>query len=74
MPDRHHTEHGEPQMSDAEIERVAQRVFQMIKSEIGTGAIDALKWAFKLAVLAALTSLGFLSAHHASAAAFHFNR
>lgn len=73
MHSKHPIDNGEPQMSDAEIDRVAQRVFQMLRSEVGTGTIDAIKWGFKIAFLALLTWLGILSAHHASAAAFHIN-
>ena len=62
------------QMTDEEIERVADRVFEKLQAQIGKNAIQASMWAASLAVLALLAWLGIVKVSHASQIAFHLNR
>ena len=73
MPLHHQIDNDEPQMSDAEIDRVAERVFMMWKAKIGDSTISAVKWIATVSVLAFLTWAGFIRTSHAAAIAFHIN-
>jgi hypothetical protein len=57
-------------MSDEEIERVADRVFEKIQAQIGRNAIMALIWAIGVAALAILTYFGIINRTHAAEIAF----
>ena len=62
------------QMTDEEIERMADRVFEKLQAQIGKNAIQVSMWAASLAVLAFLAWLGIVKVSHASQIAFHLNR
>jgi hypothetical protein len=58
-------------MSDAELERVADRVFEKFKSQIGDSAIKFAIWAVGLALMVFLTWAGLVKSSHAKAILFH---
>ncbi len=74
MSSDHHRwgeESGEPQMSDAEIQRVADRVFEKMQAEIGRSAVRVAIWAITVGVLAILAWLGIVKTTHAAQIALH---
>jgi len=60
-------------MSDAEIERVADRVFEKMQAQIGRNAIQVVIWAVSIAALAVLVWLGVVKVSHAAQVAFHLS-
>lgn len=73
MPNRHQMD-GEPQMSDAEIERVATRVFEKLRAQIGDSALKVLVWAASIAFMGFLTWIGFIKNSHAAGLVFHIHK
>jgi hypothetical protein len=60
-------------MSDAEIERVADRVFEKMQAQIGRNAVQVVIWAASIAVLSVLVWLGVVKVSHAADIAFHLS-
>ena len=72
MPDKHRVgADGELHMSDAEIERVAERVFQKFQAQFGNSIWKASVKMFWIAFLGFLAWAGLVHVNHAAQVAFH---
>jgi len=66
-----HPHDADPQMSDAEIERVADRVFEKFRAQIGDSAVKVVIWSITIGALALLVWLGVIKNAHAAQWVFH---
>lgn len=60
-------------LSDSELERVADRVFEKLQAQIGRGAVKVAIWLITVTVLAFLAYLGIVKSTHAAAIAFNID-